>query len=326
MKDSAYVFSFCTPGAEKCRLSFRIEGSLGVNWQEENDATVTHIFVLSGLPPEKTISYKIETAASVKEGNFRTSRSVFPIRLLIYSDSRWDHSIHRRLLQNARNLEFDFYVNLGDVVTEPDDAEEWDRFHGIIATESEKKPYQFVFGNHDWPIPSLPTILPGLPKEGYYSFTVGKTKWIVLNTNKTIASNTAQGEFLYKELLDARENDYIPILVTHHPIYSAGPHGQENMVRKLRDFILPYIQEFNIPLVISGHDHAYQKVVIGKTLYLVTAGGGAATYQQKYDQEGLVCYLPIHHFVYVSLDEEGIQGTAYDIDHRIIDTFFFPYR
>ena len=328
--EDTLCISFYTADPGRYTLSLLPEGQPG--WQTflEPEATSTHTFALTDWEPDKEIAFRLTHLAESTTGRFHTPRASFPVRALLYGDSRWGQAVHQSILNHSQELEFDFFVNLGDVVNTPDDQSEWAIFTESVRTVSGERPYQLVLGNHDWKIPDAEKTVPGYPTKGYYAFVLGRTRWIVLNTNERFsdwlaAGETDQGRFLLSELQKTRTNQEIPILITHHPVFSAGPHGEESVVKRLRAFLLPYIREFRIPLVISGHDHAYQKIIVDDTLYLITAGGGAALYSQTYEPDGLVCYYPVHHCVLLSVEEQGIQGIAYDTDRAVIDAFYFPH-
>jgi Icc-related predicted phosphoesterase len=78
-----------------------------------------------------------------------------------------------------------------------------------------------------------------------------------------------QIDFLTQTLADT---DLPTIVVFHHPPYSCGSYGhdesiQENWVTRFDDDVF---------LVLSGHEHNYQRFEDSGTTYVVTGGGGAA--------------------------------------------------
>lgn len=323
--ENTLKLSFYTAESGRYTLSLLPEGQAAWKTFVESEATHTHSFAWTDWKPDQEVAFRLTHLSESANGRFHTPRVALPVRALLYGDSRWGHAVHQSILSLAQTLEFDFFINLGDVVNTPDDRSEWAMFTESVRAVSGERPYQLVLGNHDLEIPEAEKTIPGYPVEGYYTFVLGKTRWIVLNTNERLSKSTDQGRFLLSELQKTKANREIPILITHHPIFSAGPHGEENVVKRLREFLLPYIREYRIPLVISGHDHAYQKIIVEDTLYLITAGGGAACYPQTYEPEGLVCYYPVHHCVLLSVEEQGIQGIAYDTDREVIDAFYFPH-
>ena len=63
------------------------------------------------------------------------------------------------------------------------------------------------------------------------------------------------------------------IAVFHHPLYSSGErHGSD---LKLRDVLEPLFLKYNVSLVLTGHDHFYERVKPQKGIaYFVVGSGG----------------------------------------------------
>jgi predicted MPP superfamily phosphohydrolase len=63
------------------------------------------------------------------------------------------------------------------------------------------------------------------------------------------------------------------IVVFHHPLYSSGErHGSDT---QLRDVLEPLFLKYNVSLVLSGHDHFYERVKPQKGIqYFVVGSGG----------------------------------------------------
>lgn len=320
--------SFYTAEPARYTFLYQVAGDSYWKTQEESTPVNVHVFSLTGIPSEKTILYRGFSTAGNVEGSFFSPRSVFPVRVLLYGDSRWGHSTHRKILEIADKLEYDAILSTGDVVNQPESETDWEMFTQIVAPFAARKPFNLVVGNHDWSFPSQQQVmaLPTFPETGYYSFCLGNTRWIVLNSVQAISTTSKQGKFLKEKLDESRKEGSIPILAFHHPPFSAGPHGQEKIITNLREFILPFIREYKIPLVISGHDHAFQRTVVEGTLFLVTAGAGAALYPQTYPLRESQLYLFSNHLVLLSIDVYGIEGTVYDSNGQVIDAFFHPFQ
>jgi len=80
-----------------------------------------------------------------------------------------------------------------------------------------------------------------------------------------------QVAWVEKELKDAKEN--WKIAVFHHPLYSsAGRHGSD---RRLREVLEPLFVKYNVSVVLTGHDHAYERTKPQQGIvYFVTGAGG----------------------------------------------------
>jgi predicted MPP superfamily phosphohydrolase len=77
--------------------------------------------------------------------------------------------------------------------------------------------------------------------------------------------------WLEKELKDSQEEWKIPVF--HHPLYSSGErHGSDT---QLRDRLEPLFVKYGVSVVLTGHDHFYERVKPQKGItYFVTGSGG----------------------------------------------------
>ena len=77
--------------------------------------------------------------------------------------------------------------------------------------------------------------------------------------------------WLEKELKNAKEDWKIPVF--HHPLYSSGErHGSDT---QLRDKLEPLFVKYGVTVVMTGHDHFYERTKPQKGItYFVTGSGG----------------------------------------------------
>jgi 3',5'-cyclic AMP phosphodiesterase CpdA len=77
--------------------------------------------------------------------------------------------------------------------------------------------------------------------------------------------------WLEKELKDSKEDWKIPYF--HHPPYSSGDrHGSDV---RLREVLEPLFLKYNVSVVLTGHDHFYERVKPQKGIvYFVVGSGG----------------------------------------------------
>jgi hypothetical protein len=80
-----------------------------------------------------------------------------------------------------------------------------------------------------------------------------------------------QIQWLEKEL--AGSNSDWKIVFFHHPLYSSGErHGSDT---RLREVLEPLFVKYNVSLVLTGHDHFYERVKPQKGIpYFVVGSGG----------------------------------------------------
>ena len=95
---------------------------------------------------------------------------------------------------------------------------------------------------------------------GYYSLRLGAWRIYSLDSNLAPAAQAEQLAWLKQEL--ARDGRAVPgspppctLAFWHHPLYSSGGHGN---VPKMRE-AWALLQEAGAELVLSGHDHDYER-------------------------------------------------------------------
>lgn len=90
--------------------------------------------------------------------------------------------------------------------------------------------------------------------KGYYSVDLPGWHIIAINSNLDTSANSAQVEWLRKDLTESKAS--CTLAFWHHPRYSSGPHGDnKHMVP-----IWETLAEHHASIVISGHDHSYERL------------------------------------------------------------------
>jgi 3',5'-cyclic AMP phosphodiesterase CpdA len=127
-----------------------------------------------------------------------------------------------------------------------------------------------ILGNHDVKdgnaLPQARALhMPGR----WWAKTVGDVLFVGLDS--TQPSSSAQRAFLERTL--ANSDARWKIVALHHPPYSAGYQGSSTNVRKA---FSPLFERYGVQLVLSGHDHDYQrsKPIHGVTYIVCGSGSG----------------------------------------------------
>jgi hypothetical protein len=97
----------------------------------------------------------------------------------------------------------------------------------------------------------------GDPTKGYYSYDLGKWHLIVINSNCSEVGGCKAGspeeQWLRQDL--AQHPAPCTVAMWHHPRYSSGEHGDD---KSMRD-IWQALYDANADVVLSGHDHDYER-------------------------------------------------------------------
>jgi len=131
-----------------------------------------------------------------------------------------------------------------------------------------------VYGNHDarrrtfFDIFSFPAAAEsgGVPSgtEHYYSFNYNHVHFVILDTeDSNISKDSTMLEWLRQDL--AANKQSWTIAAFHHPAYTKGSHDSDDRsdsggrMFKIRENILPILEEGGVDLVLSGHSHMYER-------------------------------------------------------------------
>lgn len=127
-------------------------------------------------------------------------------------------------------------------------------------------------GNHDWRTPhALPHLeyftLPG--NERYYEHVWGPVHLFALDSDSQepdgITADSDQAKWLRERL--AASSSAWQVVYMHHPPHSSGDHGSSEALR------WPFA-EWGVDLVLSGHDHHYERLERDGITYVVNGLGG----------------------------------------------------
>jgi hypothetical protein len=95
--------------------------------------------------------------------------------------------------------------------------------------------------------------LAGQPGQGYYAFTEGGWRIIALNSEIPMSAGSPQQTWLRNELTTTRST--CTLAYWHRPRWSSGPNFPQGDV----DPLWRTLYEFNVDVVLNGHDHMYER-------------------------------------------------------------------
>src|SRR5579864_8153167 len=161
---------------------------------------------------------------------------------------------------------FDFVIMLGDNIyghkTPADFKRKFEDPYRPLLDAGVK--FYASLGNHDDPNERLykPFNMEG---RRYYSFKRGNVEFFALDSSYM---DHPQLDWLMKQISDSKATWKICYL--HHPLYSHGKaHGPDVDLRKLLE---PIFQEEGVNVVLSGHEHNYERVKPQHGIYYFVVG------------------------------------------------------
>jgi hypothetical protein len=153
-------------------------------------------------------------------------------------------------------------------------------------------------GNHDWDVSAGAPYFAYFgaaagPSTGYYSTTLGAWHVVSLNSNVAAGTDSAQYGWLKADL--EASNASCTLAMWHAPLYSSGENGNSPQMRA----IWRLLQEHGASVVLSGHDHDYERYALqdadghadpkGIREFVVGTGGGPL-YDRLHPQPNVEAY------------------------------------
>jgi 3',5'-cyclic AMP phosphodiesterase CpdA len=175
-----------------------------------------------------------------------------------------------------------------------------------------------VLGNHDYHVGRGRYELGLLGMTGpYYTRRLGEAQLFFLDSNSV---NDTQTAWLEQKLADSTA--LWKIAVFHHPPYTCGGHsGNADVVKSW----VPLFEQYGVQLVLTGHDHNYQRFAPQNGVtYVVHGGGAAGLYKLRgcpSSYPARVRVRPEHGFLYVVAGPDQLVVSAVDMRGRATDRF-----
>ncbi len=292
--------------------------------QRSNDETQMWS-TLSGLEPDTIYCYALSAGEPRTERiGFRTAplpTSTAPVRFMAFGDSGSGTADQMALRDQMFDVPYDLIVHTGDIAYESGTIAQFEDNVFAVYNELFKSVAFFpASGNHEYETLGAAPFrevfaLPGDSGERWYSYDWGRVHFVALDTE---ADYETQIAWLDRDL--AANQLPWTIIYMHRPPYSSGEHGSDLRLRKL---LAPVAERHDVQLVLSGHDHSFErtKPQAGVT-YVVTGGGGRGT-RDVGTSDFTAFSEAVIHFVYVEvgLDElvlHAIDATGIEFDSVVV--------
>ncbi len=236
---------------------------------------------LTNLEPGTRYHYILQSdTIAGNDSSFMTLPETGSCSFIVYGDTREQSPYFTQLERHkivadriAQEPDISFVVNTGDLVNNPDDYEEWDRFFSAGKTLFGTTTYVVVRGNHD---SNLTFLQDSFGTEGTYSFDCGDVHIAILDSNDyALLSPAEQSRWLADDLTST---DKWKIALLHHPLYTSEENhfgGFENLKKAYE----PVLLSENVSIVFNGHVHAFERIEKSGITYITEGRGGAPAYR-----------------------------------------------
>ncbi len=193
-------------------------------------------------------------------------------------------------------------------------------YKGSYGNGAQENRFFPSLGNHDWHAKDAQPYLdyftlPG--NERYYDFTWGVVHFFVVDSDSDepdgADSSSVQAAWLQSRL--AASNSLWKIVYFHHSPYSSALHGPKERMQ------WPFAQ-WGADVVISGHDHTYERISKDGIWYFVNGLGGVSRYSFQNIVDGSqVRYNDDHGAMLVVVGRESIRFRFINRQGKVIDDF-----
>jgi len=184
------------------------------------------------------------------------------------SGSDKQREVGEMMAQYRGVFEFEFVLMMGDNLYGGEAPKDFEKKFSepYKALLDNKVKFYATLGNHDQ---SLQINYANFNMNGkeYYRFKKGNVAFYSLNSNYM---DKKQVEWLESEL--SKDTSDWKVCFFHHPPYSsAKKHGSDP---QLREVVEPIFIKYGVNVVLTGHDHVYERIKPQKGIYYFVSGAG----------------------------------------------------
>lgn len=242
----------------------------GEVFRSRNGLAAYYVVRLRGLQPEAQYGYRVVTNGKASPWyHFRTYEEKRHELSFLYVGDVQDSigGKANQFLREAlsRHAQSEFLVCGGDLTERPIDAY-WAETFRDVDSICQAMPLLTVTGNHDY-LKGLPCVLERrfslvfsyfldamVGDNQVYTLCYGPAQFFLLDSNRELPYLLTQRHWLEEQL--KKSTARWKIVVLHHPLFSII--GSNNLIQ--RWVFNDLIEEYNVDLVLQGHEHAYARM------------------------------------------------------------------
>ncbi|MCP4604202.1 MAG: metallophosphoesterase family protein [Proteobacteria bacterium] len=308
----------------------------------DSEEVAIHEIKLTGLSPERHYQYAVRSyleqeTVTITGGSFQTAPRVDePFLVAVYGDSRSYPKNHEPVVTNilesiAKNPTRAIVLHTGDIVSLGSRHSRWGhQFFTPTRDLIRNTPLYPCLGNHESSSPenkstpqpyykffSLPAEESASTTEAWYSFEFGCTHITVLDTCQDFHKDSAQYRWIKRDLESEKAKSAAwRFVLFHHPPFSSGRHGGDPNVQQ---HLVPLFESLGVDMVLSGHEHLYERSYKKGVHYIVAAGGGAPLYgTDKSENPYKVFSKSVYHHVVLKVSQSVVELEAKQIPNNTV--------
>ena len=315
-----------------CNISWGIDTSYSSGNQDIFAYTYDFLynFEFTELTPGTEYFYHLEMNGAEFASSFFSAPgdNASSLNFFTYSDCQYYPAIHDVIASHILNTadEDDSYKSLivaaGDLVDQGNMETHWDSLFfaddaDFVRSMVGQMPFFSCIGNHEqsgdlfvkyFPYPFI--------QDRYYSFDYGPVHFSILDQFGVFGSFPDQVEWLEDDLATT-DKDW-KIIYLHSPGYTTGRHSNNQDVQ---NYIQSLCLEYNVRLVIGGHNHLYARAEVDGIVHITTGGAGANLYTPDPNDPFIIFTEAVYHYCKVNISDNLLTLTAFTLDNEILDSF-----
>ena len=227
------------------------------------------------------------------------------------------------MIQYHKMFPFEFVLMMGDNMYGGEAPQDFEKKFAepYRALLNGKVKFYATLGNHDQALQVNYEKFNMNGKE-YYRFKQGNVAFYSLNSNYM---DKKQVKWLEDEL--AADTSEWKICFFHHPPYSsAKKHGSDD---QLREVVEPIFLKYGVNVVLTGHDHVYERIKPQKGIYYFVSGAGGKLRTGDLSETSPLTeksYDGDLHFMLFEVDGDQMYFQAISRTGETIDSGVIPRR
>lgn len=237
-----------------------------------------------------------------------------PFSFVALGDGGTGGDAERAVAQRISERPFDMMLFLGDIAYTAGTPEQLQRnFFDVYANLIKYVPAFPTLGNHERRTnkgkPYFDAFVLPSP-ERYYSFDWGDVHFVAIDTTHRDSEQVA---WLDKDLSQTKQR--WTIVYGHHPMYTNSLRGPQMWIRRAYAKIFT---DHKVDLVLTGHEHQYERFRVAGVNYVISGGGGGRL-TRFFGSQRSIKKATVHHFLHFEVTANKLVMRVIDINGREIE-------
>ncbi len=286
-----------------------------------------HVVELTGLTPNTAYHFRIGNGETWSlDKDFKTENIDDHATFFAMGDSRHNRVDRAFSAMQMSQISADFAVFTGDFVDSGLDVIQWTNWFYDFRFLLNEIPFMPVLGNHEKNHSNYYDnfALPG--KEEYYSFNYGPIHFVALHTCVPDYGGTFDEQISWLHADLQAHNDFAwKIVIMHRPAFASSPRYNSGDYDDVKALLVPIFEQYNISMVITGHDHFYERLINNNITYVIAGSIGAPLYEFNpfYRINQSITGESTYHFTLLDVYPNQLDFRAFRTDYSLLDEFTF---